>query len=61
MSVFALGAQLPRHGGDADDDADEGGRVHLPVGGLCVPATGRRPDVLGVTGWLVWGVRAQFG
>lgn len=34
---------------DAEDDETHDGRVGLPVGGLCVPTTGRRPDVLGVT------------
>jgi hypothetical protein len=48
VAVFPVGAQLPHHGRDAEDDDAEDGRVGLPVGRLRVPTTGRRPDVLGV-------------
>lgn len=48
VTVLLLRAQLPHAGDDAQhDDAHDGG-VLPPVGGLAVPATGRRPDVLGV-------------
>lgn len=50
VSDFSFRAQLERQSRDADDDAGKDGRVHFPVRGLCVPATGRRPDVLGVPG-----------
>lgn len=52
VSEFALGAQVPRQGCDADDDGAEDGGVCLPVGGLSVPAAGWRPDVLGIPGIL---------
>lgn len=45
---LAVGAHAPRHGGDTEDDAHHDGRVGAPVGRLCVPAAGGRPDVLGV-------------
>ena len=40
VSDFSVGAQLEGQSRDADYDPHEGGRVHLPVGGLGVPATG---------------------
>ena len=49
MSVLQLGAQLPDGRRDAKDDRPRNRRVPLPVGWLRIPATGRRPDVLGIT------------
>ena len=48
VAELLLGADLPGPAGDAEDDGREEERVALPVGRLGVPATGRRPDVLGV-------------
>jgi hypothetical protein len=48
VSEFSLGAQVPCQRSDAYDDSHKDSRVRLPIGRLCVPATGRRPDVLGV-------------
>lgn len=48
VSVFNLGAVAEGHGDDAEEDASNDRRVGLPVLGLRVPTTGRRPDVLGV-------------
>jgi hypothetical protein len=50
VSVFLLGAHGPDHGCDSDEDSAQDGRVGFPVGGLRIPATGGRPDVLGVPG-----------
>jgi hypothetical protein len=48
VAVLALRGYGPGHADDAgEDEADDGG-VALPVGGLRIPTTGRRPDVLGV-------------
>lgn len=47
---LGLGADLPAPAGDAKDQDHEEGRVALPIGGLGIPATGRRPDMLGVPG-----------
>ncbi len=63
VSVFALGAQGPCQGCDAEDDSHEDGSVGFPVGGLRVPATGGRPDVLGVSSstlGLGWNMRRVF-
>lgn len=49
VSDFPLRAQVPGQGCEADNDAHEDGGVGAPVGGLGVPATARRPDVLGVS------------
>lgn len=38
---LALGAELPRHGRDAEHDGTGDERVGAPVGGLGVPTTGR--------------------
>lgn len=48
MSELSLGAQVECQSGDAEDDGHADGGVRFPVGGLRIPATGRRPDVLGV-------------
>lgn len=49
VAVLALGADSPGHADDADEDEAHDGRVGLPVCGLRIPTTGRRPDVLGVS------------
>ena len=48
VAVLALFGNGPGHADDADEDEADDGRVALPVGGLRIPTTGRRPDVLGV-------------
>ena len=50
VSVLAIGRDGKGHGCNAKDDGAHDGGVGLPVGGLSVPTTGRRPDVLGETG-----------
>jgi hypothetical protein len=50
VAVFMVGAEFPHHCSDHDNDAACNGSVGLPVRGLTVPTTGRRPDVLWVPG-----------
>jgi hypothetical protein len=50
VSVFLLGTHGPDHSCDSDEDGAQDGCVGFPVGGLRIPATGGRPDVLGVPG-----------
>lgn len=45
---LTLGAELPGDGDNGRHDDTGNDRVSLPVRRLSVPATGRRPDVLGV-------------
>lgn len=47
--LLLLGANLPYYAGDAEHGGAEDKGVLPPVGGLGVPATGGRPNVLGVT------------
>ena len=49
VAVFAVGAEHPDHADDAAEGEAYNGRIGFPVGGLGVPTTGRRPDVLGVS------------
>jgi hypothetical protein len=49
VAVFAVCAEHPGHADDAAEGEAYNGRVGFPVGGLGVPTTGRRPDVLGVS------------
>jgi hypothetical protein len=53
VAVLAVCAQHPGHSDDAAEGEADDGRVGFPVGGLGVPTTGRRPDVLGVSEKLV--------
>ena len=48
VAVLALCGNTPGHADDADKDEANDGSVALPVGGLRIPTTGWRPDVLGV-------------
>jgi hypothetical protein len=48
VAVFKFRTNFPDHCDDADTDNAHDGGVGLPVGGLGVPTTGRRPDVLRV-------------
>lgn len=48
--LLLLGADLPYYAGDAEHGGAEDEGVPLPVRRLGVPATGGRPDVLGVAG-----------
>jgi hypothetical protein len=49
VAVLAVRADHPRHSDDAAQDEAHDGRIRSPVGGLGVPTSGRRPDVLGVS------------
>jgi hypothetical protein len=49
VAVLAVCAHHPGHADDAAEGEAYDGRVGFPVGGLGVPTTGRRPDVLGVS------------
>lgn len=49
VAHLLLGADPPDNGNGAEHDGADDGGVQLPVRGLRVPATGRRPDVLRVT------------
>lgn len=49
VAIFAVCAEHPGHADDATEGEAYDGRVGFPVGGLGVPTTGRRPDVLGVS------------
>jgi hypothetical protein len=49
VAVLSVCADHPGHSDDAAHDEAHDGRVGLPVGGLRVPTTGRRPDVLWVS------------
>lgn len=49
VAVLSVCADHPDHADDAAEDQAHDGRVALPVVGLGVPTSGRRPDVLGVT------------
>jgi hypothetical protein len=49
VAVFAVCAEHPGHADDAAEGEAYDGGVGFPVGGLGVPTTGRRPDVLGVS------------
>lgn len=46
--MFSVRAHAPRHRYNPSNNATHNHRVLLPVGGLCVPAAGGGPDVLGV-------------
>jgi len=48
VPVLIVGAELPGQSAEAGNDAEEDECVGLPVRGLCIPATGWRPDVLGI-------------
>lgn len=48
VAHLLLGADLPDNGNNTGHDGTDDGGVTLPVRGLGVPTTGRRPDVLGV-------------
>lgn len=48
--MLSICAQAPGHGGYAEDDGAHDGGVGLPVRGLCIPPSCRRPDVFGVAG-----------
>ena len=48
VSEFAVGAQPPGKSGYSEDEGSENDGVDLPVRRLGVPATGWRPDVLGI-------------
>ncbi len=48
VALLGIGAQLPGCGDKAEHDEAHDGGVLPPVRRLAVPATGRRPDVLGV-------------
>lgn len=56
---FPVGAELPRNGDDAEHGGAGDERVGAPVGRLGVPTTGRRPDVLGVTVYLISAIRTK--
>jgi hypothetical protein len=49
VAVLEVCAQHPGHSDNAADGEAYDGCVGSPVGGLGVPTTGRRPDVLGVS------------
>jgi hypothetical protein len=49
VAVFQPCADGPGHSDDAGEHQAHDGRVAFPVGGLGVPTSGRRPDVLGVS------------
>ena len=49
VAILAVCAQHPGHSDDAAEGEAYDGGVGFPVGGLGVPTTGRRPDVLGVS------------
>ena len=48
VAVFTVCAEHPDHSNNAAEGEAYDGRIGFPVGGLGVPTTGRRPDVLGV-------------
>lgn len=48
VAVLSVCADHPGHSDDAAEHEAHDSRVALPVGGLGVPTTGRRPDVLRV-------------
>jgi hypothetical protein len=49
VAVLEVCAHCPGHADDAGEHQAHDGRVAFPVGGLGVPTSGRRPDVLGVS------------
>lgn len=55
--VLEVRADFPDHGCDSGDGDEADGRVRLPVGRPGVPATGGRPNVLGVSGSRDFAVR----
>ena len=48
VAVLALCGNGPGHADNAGENEANDGGVALPVGGLRIPTTSRRPDVLGV-------------
>lgn len=49
VAVFTVCAEHPGHADNAAEGEAYNSRVGFPVCGLGVPATGRRPDMLGVS------------
>ena len=49
VPVFAVCGDGKGHCGNAEDDGARDEGVVSPVCGLCIPSTGRGPDVLGET------------